>query len=66
MKCAGCGRMLRSKSSIDTGYGPVCYQKVYGKPVRIRRSKSISSDDDFPYYDIPGQITMDEYLESIK
>lgn len=26
-ECATCGRKLKSKKSMDVGFGPVCYQK---------------------------------------
>ena len=29
MTCLGCGRTLKSEKSIQIGYGPVCYRKMF-------------------------------------
>lgn len=68
MTCAICGRKLKDPMSMERGYGPVCYERAFGHPApakeRIRRKKSQSTDD-IPYYDIPGQMTLDDYLWGI-
>lgn len=55
--CMECGRKLKSSQSKLTGYGPICYKRVFGTAMRARdgNSKSSTSIDDIPYYDIPGK-----------
>ena len=64
MNCQGCGRALKSQKSRELGYGPVCYKKIFGTSAKIRGLSKRESTDDFPYYEIPGQMTMDDYLNS--
>ena len=35
--CRRCGRPLKNLHSRRRGYGPVCYQKVFGKTTEPRR-----------------------------
>lgn len=65
MQCAACGRPLKSSKSRELGYGPVCYRKMFGCAPRIRGNAAESSADDIPNYDIPGQITVEEYLQAL-
>jgi len=30
--CRRCGRRLTAPRSVAAGYGPVCYQEVFGRP----------------------------------
>lgn len=63
MKCSVCGRMLRNSQSMELGYGPVCYKRKFGFPIRVRQSDKISSSvGKIPDYNTPGQITIEEYL----
>lgn len=64
MKCYACGRDLKSVSSREAGYGPICYKKMFGKSLRIRDGDSHTRipTDDFPYYDIPGQMSIEDFL----
>lgn len=64
MKCYACGRDLKSAASREAGYGPVCYKKMFGKSLRIRDGdrQIRTSTDDFPYYDIPGQMSIEDFL----
>lgn len=65
MKCSICGRTLRDPKSMELGYGPVCYRRKFGFSPRLRRqSKDTSSDSWMLNYNIPGQITIDEYLQT--
>lgn len=65
MVCAKCGRNLRTERSRELGYGPVCYRMVYGAPApRIKRRPKGKPADPFDY-DVPGQISMDDYLRDI-
>ena len=34
-RCSRCGRILKSKESIQLGYGPVCYKKVKAQKNRL-------------------------------
>lgn len=63
MICLNCGRKLKSITSREAGYGPVCYRKVFGTSLRSSRKDSVSETADTPCCNIPGQMTMDEYLQ---
>lgn len=63
MICLNCGRKLRSAASKEAGYGPVCYRKMFGTSLRSSRKDNVSETADTLYYNIPGQMTMDEYLQ---
>lgn len=64
MICLKCGRKLRNAASKDTGYGPVCYERLFGTRRRTGGKSSDSSSSDIPYYDIPGQMTIDDYMQT--
>lgn len=65
MKCSICGRTLRNTQSMELGYGPVCYRRTFGISPRLRRQREdTSSEDRMLDYNIPGQITIDEYLQT--
>lgn len=64
MNCLKCGRNLKSAASMETGYGPVCYKRVFGVRMRGHPDGHSQETDDFPVYSIPGQITMEEYLKT--
>ncbi len=67
MTCSLCGRKLRSEKSRGIGYGPVCYRRMFGSSLKRQRIRDRgSSGEDIPYYDIPGQISIEEYLKSIE
>lgn len=66
MVCSICGRKLRSSKSLELGYGPVCYKKTYGSTKILNRRKKESPqavDSDPEQYNIPGQMTIAEFLE---
>ena len=65
MICLNCGRKLRSAVSVEAEYGPVCYEKMFGTSLRSSRKDSVSVVDDTACYDIPGQMTIEEYLQTI-
>lgn len=70
VKCGVCGRALRSAESILIGYGPVCYRRQFGSPApKMKRSSSGGggsgkSDGEIPYYEIPGQMNIEDFLQS--
>ncbi len=64
MICLNCGRKLKSVESREAGYGPVCYRKMFGTSLRSGRKSKVSETDVTPCYDIPGQMTMEEYLQT--
>lgn len=68
MKCYACGRELKSATSKESGYGPVCYKRVFGISLRIRDgdTKTDYISDSVPYYEIPGQMSIDDFLESVE
>lgn len=63
MTCAICGRKLKDPMSMERGYGPVCYERALGKPIREKGWRKPQPDGDIPYYDVPGQMTLDDYLK---
>ena len=64
MICLKCGRKLRSVVSREAGYGPVCYERIFGTRLRTDSRIGDSTSADIPYYDIPGQMTLDDYLQT--
>lgn len=66
MNCQGCGRTLKSQKSRELGYGPVCYKKIFGTSAKIRGLPKKESADGIPYYEIPGKMTLDDYLNKGK
>lgn len=41
MQCNRCGRSLKSPASVEAGYGPSCYRKLFGIPLpRISKASS--------------------------
>lgn len=64
MLCSICGRKLTSPKSRELGCGPVCYKKIYGNTkVLSRRKKESPQAAGVEQYDIPGQMTIAEFLE---
>ena len=64
MICLSCGRKLKSEASVEAGYGPVCYRKIFGVSLKkIHKEKDLDTGN-IPYYNIPGQMTMEEYLHT--
>jgi len=39
VQCNRCGRRIKSPESMEAGYGPSCYRKLFGKPLP-RQSKA--------------------------
>lgn len=62
MICSVCGRILKNPKSAEIGYGPVCYRKMFGHTLQANRSRAESPAGSIPEYDIPGQMTVEEYL----
>lgn len=62
MTCSLCGRKLRSEKSREIGYGPVCYRRMFGSSLKRQRIRERGSSGE----DIPGQISIEEYLKSIE
>ena len=64
MTCLNCGRKLKSAASMKAGYGPVCYRKMFGSSLRSSRKNRVSEEADTPCYNIPGQMTIEEFLQT--
>ena len=49
-------------SRIRTGM----YKRVFGTSMRIRDgdSKTGTASDDFPYYEIPGQMSIEDFIKA--
>lgn len=62
MICSNCGRKLRSAVSREAGYGPVCYRKMFGTNLRSSQKDRVSEVVDTISFNIPGQMTLEEYL----
>ncbi len=65
MTCSICGRRLRNPKSQELGYGPVCYRRIFGKSPKSswRADGPPVPNESAEHYDIPGQISMEEYLQ---
>lgn len=65
MKCAKCGRELKNPRSRQLGYGPVCYRAMTGggNKKQVRYKERGHPSDDFSNYEIPGQMSIDDYLQ---
>ena len=63
MMCMACGRSLKGTESIQRGYGPVCYQKMYPDKVKTRRSSDNYSFADDSNYKVPGQMELKDFIE---
>lgn len=53
MTCLGCGRTLKSEKSIQIGYGPVCYRRMFPGKRRL------------PWMEI-GEITLWQMIKIIR
>lgn len=62
--CTECGRKLRTTQSREVGYGPVCYKKIFGTSLRIsdEETKIVTPTNSIPYYEIPGQMSIEDFL----
>lgn len=65
MKCSICGRRLSDPLSVERGYGPVCYKRKFGVTSHARHEKSAPSTDETPDHGLPGQISLEEYLQML-
>ena len=64
MYCAKCGRTLKGQSSIDRGYGPVCYRKMFPEQFTGKTNKGIAIEREI--YDIPGQMDISDFIDMPK
>lgn len=62
MTCMVCGRILKSHQSIELGYGSVCYRKAFGRRRKTKSEAANEAGTSFLSYDIPGQMSIEEYL----
>ena len=65
MKCSICGKKLSNPQSKELGYGPVCYKRKFGTVSHTSKKGGHSSKDEVSDYNLPGQISIDEYLQMI-
>ncbi len=65
-RCALCGRTLKDPKSIKLGYGPTCYRKyMWGDIAKAdKENDGLLSPSGLPTYDIPGQVTIEGYLDT--
>lgn len=70
MKCKMCGKALKNTVSMQVGYGPICYRKMFGHSifVRSREHNTLKQHDTMEgnstYCWIPGQMKVDDFLHS--
>lgn len=63
MKCGLCGRTLKNSDSRKMGYGSICYKRIFGNGSRPRRrAQREPPSESAVYYEIPGQISIEDYL----
>ena len=62
MICLNCGQVLKTAKSRELGYGPVCYKKMFGSSKQISSNTYFTSADELPDYDIPGQMSLEDFL----
>ena len=67
MKCGKCGRELKNPRSRQLGYGPACYRAMSGEgnKKQVQYKERGHPSDDFSNYEIPGQMSIDDYLQMI-
>lgn len=65
MICLACGRILKSQKSKELGYGPKCYRRIYGSGGSSRKGDKGFIIDGIPHYEVPGQISIDDYLQTL-
>lgn len=63
MKCSVCGRKLRNPKSQEAGYGPICYKRLFGSNMKSSNKASPLAAEAEVNYDIPGQMSLDDYLQ---
>ena len=64
-KCLLCGRKITDPKSVESGYGPVCYKKKFDVHKTARKKREKKTVMDIPCYDIPGQMSIEEYLGTV-
>ena len=66
MKCPICGRKIKNPKSLELGYGPVCYRRMFGEANAVKGTQPSESYelDKFLNYEVPGQISFDDYLKN--
>ena len=66
MKCSICGRKLKNPKSRELGYGPVCYKRKFGiAPHASRRGADIATAGEETDHNLPGQVSMEDYLQTL-
>lgn len=65
MNCSICGRKLRNPRSRKLGYGPICYRRKFGTRPHIRYKAADVPTWEKPDYHVPGQISIEEYLQTL-
>lgn len=53
-KCQKCGKKLTDPESIRRGYGPECWESITGQKIR--------NFYDMTDYEVPGQMSMDDFM----
>lgn len=67
MKCGICGRKLKNAKSKELGYGPVCYKRKFGiaSYTSSRDADASVPSEETADYNLPGQISMEDYLQTL-
>lgn len=63
MKCRKCGKKIRNPDSVEVGYGPVCYQKIFGGNWKRPRRARDNPEESMVDIQIPGQMELSDFIE---
>lgn len=62
MKCQACGRKLRNPKSQEVGYGPICYERLFGSGGKDIKKESSLLKHAASGNDTPGQMSLEDYF----
>lgn len=65
MRCSICGRKLKNPQSRELGYGPICYKRKFGIVPHADHGNTRSSISKIYDDGLPGQISMESYLQML-
>lgn len=63
MNCGLCGRKLKGAKSVERGYGPVCYSRMFPGKVQRKSRKRCTNPLEDEHYIIPGQMELTDYIK---
>ena len=63
MKCRKCGKKIRNPDSVEVGYGPVCYRRLFGGNLKRPRRAGDNPEESMVDIQIPGQMELSDFIE---